>query len=177
MRNNKFFAEFRKRLQDASCDDILGAIPDGVETDSEAAKDAIVCVLAMLGVDKQVTLTERFEGKALIYQIHLDVEATGGFKDLSDAKYVVNFFMNGELVDQMATEDVEDACSDAITWQTEGSDYVLVLRQEASATCIEVFWCNRDNECGIRVDPNDPDYDTAAQAYADFMAGRPERSF
>lgn len=171
MKNSKFFAEFLKRLQDASCDGIMGVIPDGVETDSEAAKNAIVCILAMLGVDEQVTLTERFEGKALIYQIHLDVEATSGFKDLSDAKYVVNFFMHGELSDQMAADNAEAACNAAITWQTEeGFDYALVLRQEADGTRIEVLWCKWSNhDCGIRVDPNDPDYDVAAQAYADYM--------
>ena len=167
MRNDKFMNELLCRLQYSNSDDIIGSIASGIITDSEAARDAILCVMDMLGLREFISIEEHLESGILHYHIVFDVDGSYTPDDLDGKKYIVRFLCGDHEVDKQGYDNAHDACVTAVAFDSEeGCDYAAVYRLTEDGTYEEILWCNTSCDFGNDLDEDDPDYDTIEEAFA-----------
>ena len=167
MRDDKFLAELLQRLQQSDSDGIINTTETGIVTDSESTRDAVLCVMELLELDKFVSVTERLDGAALEYHITFDAEASQPEWSHADGKNYQVVFMCGDYeCDRQGYDNAHDACITAVSWDTdEGCDYAEVLRLNDAGDYEQILWCNTSCDFENCLDEDDPDYETVEEAF------------
>lgn len=168
MRNDKLMQELLTRIASSSDDEILEGLDGGFSTVSEATVEAIICFMNILDLREFVTVTERMEGDALVYDIHFDVAGSYTPPSLEGMKYTVTFMCGGATIATQGHNTAADACFDAVLLDCEEPcDYAEVHRVEGD-TRTTLLWVNNENESELDVSEDDEDFAVASAAIDQF---------
>lgn len=165
MRNDHFLQELFDRVRFNQSDTILGTyLPNGIATDSEATRDAIMCVMDLLGLDHAVTVNAEMVGPALEYRICFDADAALPEHCQEDAKrYKVKFMCGDWDCGELYIEELNIALWYAVNFENDGEncDYAEVFRRNSKnpEKWDLLLWCNSEHDLEFDIDSDDPDYE------------------
>lgn len=170
MRDDHFLGELFSRVRETQADTILDSnLPNSIITDSEATRDAILCVLSLLGLDHVVTVKAEMAGPALEYHIVFDPKTALPEHCRNDGqKYRVKFMCGDGDCGEHYYEELEPALWVAVNFDNDGEncDYAAVSRRcsEDPEKWERILWCNSEHDLEYDIDDDDPDYE-AVDAY------------
>lgn len=170
MRTDHFLKELFDRVRSKQADTILDShLPNCIVTDSEATRDAIMCIMDLLGLNHAVTANAVMVGPALEYHISFDSEAAIPEHCRKDEKkYRVRFMCGDWECGEHYHEELDLTLSTAVNFENNGEncDYAEVYRRssENPDKWERLLWCNSEHDLEYDIDSDDPDYE-AVDAY------------